>query len=177
VTVVTETLTRLGFVTTPDPSTDPCRSGPDPEGQGQLRAQREAVVAEHMRAEMAGDLDATLATFTGVPEYDIVTIPVLHRGDGEVRGLLANLLAAFPDLGLHANILRHADDAVVIEGLMTGTHRGPYAGFEPTGRTMELRAAIFFTFDGPDLLRETVYYDELTLLGQLGVLPAAVPPT
>jgi steroid delta-isomerase-like uncharacterized protein len=167
----------------PDLSTDPCPSGPDPEGQGvaslepaQLRAQREAVVAEHMRAEMAGDLDATLATFAGEPEYDIVTIPVLHRGDVDVRGLLADLLGAFPDLGLHANVLRHADDAVVIEGLMTGTHRGPYAGFEPTGRSMELRAAIFFTFDGPNLLRETVYYDELTLLGQLGVLPAGFAP-
>ncbi len=144
--------------------------------QEQLRVHREDVVAEHMRAEMAGDLDATLATFTGDPEYDIVPIPVVHRGDGEVRGLLSNLLGAFPDLGLHANVLRHADDAIVIEGLMTGTHRGPYAGFAPTGRELNLRAAIFFTFDGPDLRRETVYYDELTLLAQLGVLPVGFPP-
>jgi steroid delta-isomerase-like uncharacterized protein len=146
----------------------------------ELRTHREAVVAEHMRAEMAGDLDATLATFTGEAEYDIVPLPLVHIGDAEVRGLLANLLGAFPDLGLHAKVLRHADDAVVIEGLMTGTHRGVYAGFEPTGRSMELRAAIFFTFDGPDLRRETVYYDELTLLAQLGVLPdgfAPAPPS
>jgi steroid delta-isomerase-like uncharacterized protein len=142
----------------------------------ELRTHREAVVAEHMRAEMAGDLDATLATFTGEAEYDIVPLPLAHIGDAEVRGLLANLLGAFPDLGLHAKLLRHADDAVVIEGLMTGTHRGVYAGFEPTGRSMELRAAIFFTFDGPDLRRETVYYDELTLLAQLGVLPDGFPP-
>jgi steroid delta-isomerase-like uncharacterized protein len=141
-----------------------------------LRTHRETVVAEHMRAEMAGDLDATLATFTDDPEYDIVPLPVLHRGDAEVRGLLANLLGAFPDLGLHPLVLRHTDDAVVIEGLMTGTHRGRYAGFEATGRSMELRAAIFFTFDGPDLRRETVYYDELTLLAQLGVLPADLLP-
>jgi len=143
----------------------------------QLRTHRDAVVAEHMRAEMAGDLDATLATFSGVPEYDIVPLPLVHVGDGEVRGLLANLLKAFPDLGLHAKVLRHTEDAVVIEGVMTGTHRGNYAGFEPTGNSMELRAAIFFTFDGRELRRETVYYDELTLLGQLGVLPAGFPPT
>ena len=140
-----------------------------------LRRHRETVVAEHMRAEMAGDLDGTLATFTGEPEYDIVPLPVLHRGDAEVRGLLTNLLGAFPDLGLHAKVLRHAEDAVIIEGLMTGTHRGPYAGFEPTDRSMELRAAIFFTFDGPDLRRETVYYDELTLLTQLGLYPTSPP--
>jgi steroid delta-isomerase-like uncharacterized protein len=141
----------------------------------ELRRHRDTVVAEHMRAEMAGDLDATLDTFAGVAEYDIVPLPMLHVGE-EVRGLLANLLGAFPDLGLHPLVVRHTDDAVVIEGLMTGTHQGPYAGFAPTGRTMELRAAIFFTFDGPDLRRETVYYDELTLLAQLGVLPAGFPP-
>lgn len=142
----------------------------------ELRSHREAVVAEHMRAEMAGDLDATLATFTGEPEYDIVPLPRIHLGDTDVRSLLANLLHAFPDLGLHAKVLRHTHDAIVIEGVMTGTHRGTYAGFEPTGRSLDLRAAIFFTFDGRDLRRETVYYDELTLLGQLGVLPVGFPP-
>jgi steroid delta-isomerase-like uncharacterized protein len=140
-----------------------------------LRQAREAVVAEHIRAEMAGDLDATLATFDREPEYDIVPLGTLHRGDDAVRSLLAHLLGAFPDLGLHPDVVRHTDDAVVIEGRMTGTHRGTYAGFEPAGGTLDLRAAIFFTFDGATLLRETVYYDELTLLTQIGALPA--PPT
>jgi len=148
-------------------------SPPSTAPRDDLRAAREAVVAEHMRAEMAGDLDATIATFPREPEYDIVPLQALHRGHDEVRGLLGALLGAFPDLGLHADVLRHADDAVVIEGTMTGTHRGAYAGVAPTGRAMQLRAAIFFTFDGADLLRETVYYDELTLLGQLGALPDA----
>lgn len=140
-----------------------------------LRQHRERIVAEHIRAEMAGDLDATLATFEDEPEYDIVPLHTIHRGAPEVRGLLADLLHAFPDLGLHADVVRHAADAVIIEGRMTGTHLGTYAGFGRTGASMELRAAIFFTFDGPDLRRETVYYDELTLLTQLGVLPNRPP--
>lgn len=145
------------------------------EGERRLRARREAVVAEHMRAEMAADLPATLDTFPGEPEYDIVPLGQLHRGREAVHGLLGALLGAFPDLGLHAEIVRHADDAVIIEGRMTGTHRGPYAGFDATGLSLDLRAAIFFTFDGSELRRETVYYDELTLLRQLGVVPAAAP--
>ena len=142
-----------------------------------LRTARERVVAEHIRAEMAGDLDATLATFAGEPEYDIVPIGALHTGDAQVRNLLESLLHAFPDLGLHPMATRHADDAVVIEGRMTGTHRGAYAGFPPTGCAMDLRAAIFFTFDGVDLVRETVYYDELTLLIQIGAVTPPAPPT
>lgn len=140
-----------------------------------LRAHRESVVAEHIRAEMAGDLDATLATFTGEPEYDIVPIGQIHVGDEAVRGLLGHLLGAFPDLGLHPDVLRHADDAVVIEGRMTGTHTGTYAGHGASGRCLDLRAAILFTFDGADLLRETVYYDELTLLIQIGALSPPDP--
>jgi len=134
----------------------------------ELHAHREGVVAEHMRAEMSGDLDATLATFPAEPEYDIVPLETLHRGHDAVRALLGHLLDAFPDLVLHADVLRHAAGAVVIEGRMTGTHRGSYAGVAASGRSLDLRAAVFFTFDGPELRRETVYYDELTLLRQIG---------
>lgn len=136
-----------------------------------LQHRREAVVAEHMRAEMAGDLDATLATFPGEPEYDIVPLHGVRRGHGEVRELLAHLLGAFPDLGLHVVVLRHSVDAVIIEGRMTGTHLGDYAGLVASGRVLDLRAAVFFHFDDDRLTRETVYYDELTLLTQIGALP------
>lgn len=136
-----------------------------------LERRREAVVAEHMRAEMAGDLDATLATFPGEPEYDIVPLGTLHVGHDAVHGLLSHLLGAFPDLGLHADVMRHGGDAVIIEGHMTGTHRGPYAGVAASGATLDLRAAVFFTFEGDELRRETVYYDELTLLRQIGAAP------
>lgn len=141
-----------------------------------LRVRRLEIVHEHMRAEMAGDLDATLATFEGIPEYDIVPLGRLHRGHDEVRDLLCHLVGAFPDLGLHALVTRHADDAVIIEGRMTGTHDGPYGPVAPTGRPLDLRAAVFFTFDGPTLLRETVYYDELTLLAQIGAAAPLGPP-
>lgn len=125
---------------------------------------------------MAGDLERTLDTFAGEPEYDIVPLGHLHVGREAVRGLLADLLGAFPDLGLHPLVVRHAADAVVIEGRMTGTHLGPYGPFPPSGRALDLRAAVFFTFDGDRLLRETVYYDELTLLHQIGAAPVMPAP-
>lgn len=121
-----------------------------------------------MTAEMAADLDRTLATFAGVPEYDIVPLHGVRRGDSAVRELLGHLLGAFPDLILEIVVLRHCVDAVVIEGVMHGTHLGVYAGIPASGKTMDLRAAVFFHFNGDGLTRETVYYDELTLLAQLG---------
>ena len=129
-----------------------------------------------MTAEMAGDLDRTLATFADVPEYDIVPLHGLRRGDSAVRDLLGHLLGAFPDLVLEVVRLRHCTDVVSIEGIMRGTHSGTYAGIPASGRSMDLRAAVFFHFDDDRLTRETVYYDELTLLVQLGAHDPPAPP-
>lgn len=135
-------------------------------------AARQAVVAEHMRAEMAGELDACLATFAGDEvSYDIVPLGALVSGAEAVRDLLTGLLTAFPDLGLHVVTPHHSPDALIIEGLMTGTHLGPYGPVAATGRPMRIRAAVFFRFDPAaptTLVNETVYYDEADLLRQLG---------
>ena len=136
-----------------------------------LQQHREMIVHAHMDAEMAGDIPSTLGTFPGEPEYDVVPLHGVRRGHAEVGELLNHLLGAFPDLGLHVVVQRHCADAVIIEGRMTGTHRGTYGGVAASGRSLDLRAAVFFTFDGDRLLRETAYYDELTLLTQIGAGP------
>jgi steroid delta-isomerase-like uncharacterized protein len=179
VTTVTTTTATIGGVSDTTLSATRSAGLPADLPVDALRAERERAVREHIRAEMAGDLDATIATFPVEAQYDIVPLGEVHTGAEAVRGLLAHLLGAFPDLGLHPDVIRHADDAVVIEGRMTGTHLGPYAGFAPAGGSIDLRAAIFFTFDGDVLLRETVYYDELTLLVQIGAVaaPGGAPPS
>ena len=135
---------------------------------------REQIVERHIQAEMAGDLDACLATFDAGVSYDIVPLGVPAVGEDAVRHLLQALIGAFPDLGLHVLRRHHAPDALIIEGRMTGTHLGIYAGIAPTGRTMDLRAAVFFRFEGDRLSNETVYYDELDLRRQLGAAPLEV---
>ena len=68
--------------------------------------------------------------------------------------------------------MRHADDAVFGEGLITGTHEGEWAGISPTGRRVEIPIVGIFEFDGDRLLCEKVYLDMATVLTQMGVLPA-----
>jgi predicted ester cyclase len=68
--------------------------------------------------------------------------------------------------------MRHADDAVFGETIITGTHDGEWAGIPPSGRRIEVPAAGIFEFDEDRLLCEKVYADFATVLTQLGVLPA-----
>jgi predicted ester cyclase len=131
-----------------------------------LRASRAAVVNEHIEAENTKDLDRMIDGFKH-PRYDVVPMGLLCDGEGAVRDLIGGLVAGFPDFHFAALRLHHADDAVIVEGRMTGTHRGPWAGLAPSGRRMDVRVACVFDFDGPGLINETVYFDFASVQRQL----------
>lgn len=133
----------------------------------ELRKRREDVVREHLRTEMAGDLDACLATMPGGANYRILPMGREHDGDDEVRELLAGLLTAFPDLQLIPQLVHHAADAVIIEGRTRGTQQADWAGIPNQGRVMDVDGAIIFRFDGDRMTNETVYYDHAAVIRQL----------
>jgi steroid delta-isomerase-like uncharacterized protein len=81
-------------------------------------------------------------------------------------------MSAFPDLHAEVGKLRHADDAVFGETLITGTHDGEWAGIPATGRRVEVPVAAIFEFDQDRLLCEKVYMDFAAVLTQIGLLPA-----
>jgi predicted ester cyclase len=56
---------------------------------------------------------------------------------------------------------------VIVECRFGGTHKGVWAGIEPTGNRMEVKAALIFVFEGDDLVCEKVYFDHSTILRQL----------
>jgi steroid delta-isomerase-like uncharacterized protein len=133
---------------------------------GELRAHREAIVRRHMESENTHDFDTVIATF-GHPRYEIIATDQVHDGEAAVRAYFRDSRAAFPDQRNELIELRHADDAVVVEFWLLGTHRGPLLGFEPTGRAFRCRMTALFIFDGPDLVCERVYFDSATILRQL----------
>ena len=133
-----------------------------------LKARREAVVNAHIEAEAVNhDIAATLATFHH-PHYEVPAVGVTADGAEAVRGLLEQLLGAFPDFWLRRHALYHADDAVIVECIFGGTHRGPWAGIAPTGKAMQVQSALIFVFEGEHLVCEKVYFDHATILRQLG---------
>lgn len=120
----------------------------------------------HIAAENEGDLDALIASF-GRARYDVIPMGGTSDGEAAVRDLVAGLLAGFPDFHFEPLVVHHADNAVIVEGHMTGTHRREWAGIKPLGRRMDLRAACVFDFEDDRLVNETVYFDLATLQRQL----------
>jgi predicted ester cyclase len=84
-----------------------------------------------------------------------------------VREYFRETRSAFPDQRNELISLRHADDAVVVEFWLLGTHRGRLLGIEPSGRPFRCRMTAFFLFDGAQLVCERVYFDSATILRQL----------
>jgi steroid delta-isomerase-like uncharacterized protein len=132
------------------------------------RAGREAVVREHMESENRQDFEATLATFAH-PRYELMATGEVYDGRDEVARYYATSRAAFPDQRNVVRALHHADDAVIVEFDLLGTHEGPFRGIAPTGRAFTCPMVAVFLFADDRIVCERVYFDAATILRQLGI--------
>jgi steroid delta-isomerase-like uncharacterized protein len=131
-----------------------------------FRELREEKVRRHMNSENALDFATTLKTFSH-PRYELIATERTHDGPSEVEAYFRESRAAFPDQRNELISLRHADDAVIVEFWLMGTHKGPLPGLEPTGKSFRCRMTAFFIFEGSNLINERVYFDSATILRQL----------
>ena len=121
-----------------------------------------------MASENELDFATTLATFEH-PRYELVATGQVYDGADEVSGYYRSSRAAFPDQRNENVVLTSAEDAVIAEFDLLGTHRGELAGVPPTGKAFRCRmCAIFHFSQGSDrIIGERVYFDQGTIVRQL----------
>jgi steroid delta-isomerase-like uncharacterized protein len=134
----------------------------------EIRQKREDLVKEHMESENRHEYDATIETFDH-PRYELIGTGDVYDGPEEVARYFDETRTAFPDQRNELIALHHADDAVIVEANLYGTHEGPFRGLPPTGRGFEMRFVAVFVFDEERLVCERVYFDSNTVLRQLGI--------
>ena len=125
---------------------------------------------EHMASENRHEFDVTMATFAH-PRYELIATGEVHDGDAEVAEYFRASRAAFPDQRNEVHAVHHADEAVIVEFDLLGTHKGPLLGIPPTGRTFRCRMVALFLFEpgGEGIVCERVYFDSATILRQLEI--------
>jgi len=131
-----------------------------------LQQRRDDVIAEHIAAECAHDVDRALNTFS-VPHYHVHPLALDAPGADNVRGLLAAVFQAFPDFAFVPTATYHATDTVIVEGRITGTHGGTWAEIPATGSHVDVPTCCLYHFDQDRLYSETVYFDHATMLAQI----------
>ena len=142
-----------------------------------------AVFDEHVASEFeAKDLDATMATM--VDEPYVWHVPVLTGGSGgaEVRSFYGSqFIGHTPDDAVMHLISRTvSDDHVIDEFVLEFTHDAeiPFMlpGVAPTGRKVRVPLVVVMGFEGDKVAHEHIYWDQATVLVQLGLLdPGDLP--
>ena len=130
------------------------------------------VITRHIEAFNARDHDAE----PWAADAQMVTPVASVSGRNEVLAFLSVFQEAFPDGRLAVKQLLAEGPAAAAEGSFVGRHDGvlhtPNGDVEPTGKPIEFRWAAVYEVDGEELISEHLFFDQMDLLGQLGLVPA-----
>jgi carboxymethylenebutenolidase len=138
---------------------------------------------QHMTAELTGDIEVTMATMTDNPYVN--NVPVMTGGVGRegVRQFYSNHLVGkfFPPDAELINVSRTVgEDQLVEEILVNFTHTEPVdwmlPGVRPTGKRVEMAGVAIVKFEAGKIAYEHIYWDQASVLVQLGLLdPTGLP--
>ena len=143
----------------------------------------EAIFAEHMDAETEGDLETTLATMSADPH--LVNVPTMVGGAGRagVRNFYADhLIGQFfpPDVEFTPVSRTYGDNRLVDELVISFTHTieidWMLPNVEPTGKRVSVAFVVIVGVDDGKISYEHIYWDQATVLVQIGLLDPDRPP-
>lgn len=133
------------------------------------------AVNTYVKTWNAQDLDGWLANFAPDGTYsDPVTgNPISGQA---LKDHFQGLVAGFPAWNFDTADLHQINESLAVwRWVMRATNSGSYRGMPPTGRTVTLPGVEFIEVKSGKVTRAEGYFDRMTMLAQLGLLPA--PPT
>jgi carboxymethylenebutenolidase len=144
-----------------------------------------ALFEKHVDAELAGDLDTTMATMSDAPHLNHVPTMAGGVGQAGVRAFYRDhLVGKFfpPDVKMESVSRTVGEDRVVEELFISFTHTTVIdwllPGVAPTGKAVEMAVAVIVGFQGDKISHEHIYWDQAGVLVQIGLLdPAGLPVT
>ena len=128
----------------------------------------------------AGDLDGVMDLYA---EDAVQLMPDgFFEGRPAIKDRLAVELKAFSDIAYRYDSYVEEDDAFADEWVFVGTHTGPMVlpdGTElpATGKRVEIKGMEYVKVRDGKIVVDNLYYDNLTIAAQLGLLPQPVPST
>ncbi len=147
------------------------------------RADIGAVFDEHVTAEFVHlDLEATMATMTEAPYVNHVPAMTGGVGRDEVRRFYGeHFIGKWPQDTEITPVSRTVGEGQVVDELVLSfTHDIEMdqllPGVTPTGRPVRLAFCVVAGFEGDKLAHEHIYWDQASLLVQVGLLERAGLP-
>ena len=80
--------------------------------------------------------------------------------------------AAFPGYTLSVEQMIAEDDLVAVIGRASGTHKGPFMGMPPTGKSWEVPLHITYRVKDRKIVEHWLVLDTAAFMQQLGMIPS-----
>jgi steroid delta-isomerase-like uncharacterized protein len=143
-----------------------------------MSAQDNAKIAQTIYESFnSRDVERGAAQYDGGAE--IVNMPMgvaVHGHDG-YRQFIHGWTEAFPDGKVEVTHMVANDNSVVTEFRGRGKHNGPLAGpagiIPATGRAIDVAFCEVLEIKNGKIVKDRLYFDAATMMGQLGLMPAA----
>ena len=137
---------------------------------------------QHLASEFAAKSpEQALATMTAEPYVNVVALMIGARGRDEVRDFYANhfLSQIPPDMETVPVSRTIGQGRVVDELIMRFTHSirmdWLLPGIPPTGKRVEVPMVAIVQFEGDKVAHEHIYWDQASVLVQVGLLDRSLP--
>ncbi len=114
-----------------------------------------------------GELDNILAS-------DLIShnhMPGVPTGLAGAKMVHQGLLTSFPDSKTTIEDLVAEGDRVMVRGTATGTHKGPFGGAPPTGKSFKVTTMSVFRIANGKIVEHWGVIDGTGVMQQLGLMP------
>ena len=128
------------------------------------------VATKLMQAVNAHDANAIRAFYADDAIGSDQTAPADLKGRAAIERGTSDMLRAFPDLEITIANQYAAGDYVIVEGRITGTHKGPTGNIPPTNKQVDLQFAGVMKIENGKVTEEHRFWNRLAMLNQLGVI-------
>jgi steroid delta-isomerase-like uncharacterized protein len=136
--------------------------------------ERNKVVIGKFLEEVINQNRMDLADDLVVEDFvELDPLPGQRQGREGLKGVLAMMRAAFPDIHWAVEEMVAEGDTVVTRFTWTGTHRGVFLGVPATGRNVSVKGVVIDQLADGKMSKSRILMDSLGMMQQLGVMSSA----
>jgi steroid delta-isomerase-like uncharacterized protein len=136
-----------------------------------MSERNKAIIREMVESAFNQRDVAALDRFVAEDYVELDPMPGQEQGREGFKKLLAELLAAFPDMRWTFEEQIAEGDKVVSRFRWSATHAGDFAGIPATGKQVTVKGVVIDRVVDGLMVDSRILQDDLGMLRQLGVIP------
>jgi steroid delta-isomerase-like uncharacterized protein len=145
------------------------------KGEVKMVTIAEKMLSDYVPALNSHDLEKLLSFYTDDCVCEDLGAGVINRGKKELKTFYKTWFDVYPDSKFELTSVFSTNDWLAAEYITSGTHTKDGFGLPATGKHFSIRTASIAELRDGKINRSSDYYNMVTFLQQVGLLPDTVP--